>query len=77
MCFGNEAFYGLLYLNVFWSGPTILRVTIIQIFIVIFLPIALIKSAISLIHLIEASKTVADYDLTKRRAAAIKAAKKE
>lgn len=66
MCFGNEAFYGLLYLNVFWSGPTILQISIIQLFIIITLPIAFIKSAISFVHLIEASKIIADYDRTKR-----------
>lgn len=66
MCFGNEAFYGLLYINIFWSGFSILGVTIIQIFAVLLLPVALVKSGISLVHLFTASQTIAEHDVNER-----------
>lgn len=71
MCFGNEAFFGLLYANYFWSGPIILfQVTVIQVLAALFLPIALVKSAISVVHLVEASRMVADFDKNQLFAAA-------
>lgn len=66
MCFGNEAFYVLLYTNIFWSGGSILGITTIQILATLFFPVAIIKSAISLLHLVTASQTVAEFDLAQR-----------
>lgn len=63
MCFGNEAFYGLLYIAAFWSGPTILGIPAISIIAIIFVPFAVVKSLISLVHLVNASQCVANYDM--------------
>jgi len=62
MCFGNEAFFGLLYVNAFWTGPSLLGVTLMHVLITLFFPVAFLKSAISLIHLVTASQTVAEFD---------------
>lgn len=62
MCFGNEAFYGLMYINIFWSGGSLFGITTIQILAYIFFPVALIKTAISLLHLIIASQTIVEFD---------------
>uniref|UniRef100_A0A914E4K8 CDP-diacylglycerol--inositol 3-phosphatidyltransferase n=1 Tax=Acrobeloides nanus TaxID=290746 RepID=A0A914E4K8_9BILA len=59
MCFGNEAFFGLLYVNVWWSGPLYL----IPILAIIFFPVALVKQLISLVHLYTASLTIGAFDV--------------
>ncbi|CAD5226112.1 unnamed protein product [Bursaphelenchus xylophilus] len=70
MCFGNEAFYGLLYLNAFWTGPNIvLGITPMKILIAPFCVVALIKSGISVVHLITASQTVVEHDQALREKA--------
>ncbi|KAI1715506.1 CDP-alcohol phosphatidyltransferase domain-containing protein [Ditylenchus destructor] len=51
MCFGNEAFYGLLYINAFWSGPSLFGITLMQLLAFLCFPIAFVKSVISLVHL--------------------------
>jgi len=68
MCAGNEGFYTMLYL-LHWSyGPIIpiIRVGVWQVLVVVCLPIAVVKTAISLVHLVEASQTVADVDVQER-----------
>lgn len=63
MCFCNEAFYGLLYINHFYSGPALfLGVTPMHLLLVPFGAVALVKSAISAVHLVTASQEVAQYD---------------
>lgn len=66
MCFGNEAFFGLLYINAFWSGPSLLGVHFMQALAFVFLPVALVKVSISLVHLVTASQTVAEFDVAIR-----------
>uniref|UniRef100_A0AC35TLN9 CDP-diacylglycerol--inositol 3-phosphatidyltransferase n=1 Tax=Rhabditophanes sp. KR3021 TaxID=114890 RepID=A0AC35TLN9_9BILA len=66
MCLGNEAFFGLLYVLHFWTGPTILTISVFKIAAVLLFPVAAVKCAISVLHLFLASKTVADYDADKQ-----------
>ncbi|VDM59110.1 unnamed protein product [Angiostrongylus costaricensis] len=62
MCGGNEAFYLILYLRAFYPGPVIFGVYFLSYLAAIAFPIALVKSAISLVHLVTAARTVARYD---------------
>jgi len=60
MCFGNEAFFGLLYVNACWTGPWS---WILLPLLFLTFPIALVKTGISLVHLILASQRVANHDV--------------
>ncbi|VDO35831.1 unnamed protein product [Haemonchus placei] len=62
MCGGNEAFYLILYVRAFWPGPTIFGIYLLSYLAAIAFPIALVKSAISLVHLVTAAQTVVKYD---------------
>ncbi|KAK6046911.1 CDP-alcohol phosphatidyltransferase [Cooperia oncophora] len=62
MCAGNEAFYLILYVRAFWPGPAIFGVHLLSYLAAIVFPIALVKSAISLVHLVTAAQIVAKYD---------------
>ncbi|PIO73895.1 CDP-alcohol phosphatidyltransferase [Teladorsagia circumcincta] len=62
MCAGNEAFYLILYVRAFWPGPAIFGVYLLSYLAAIAFPIALVKSAISLVHLVTASQTIVKYD---------------
>jgi len=64
MCFGNEAFYGLLHINAFWSGPSLFGISFMQLLAFLCFPVAFVKSVISLVHLVTASQTVAEFDAT-------------
>jgi CDP-diacylglycerol--inositol 3-phosphatidyltransferase len=66
MCFGNEAFYGLLYINYFWTGPALFGITLMGVLCVLTFPVAFVKSAISLLHLVQASQEVVNHDLAIR-----------
>jgi hypothetical protein len=66
MCFGNEAFYGLLYINYFWTGPALFGITPMFILCLLFFPVAFVKSIISLVHLVQASQEVANHDIELR-----------
>ncbi|VDL63905.1 unnamed protein product [Nippostrongylus brasiliensis] len=72
MCAGNEAFYLILYVRAFWPGPTLFGIHFLSYLAAIVFPIALVKSAISLVHLVTAAQTIVKYDtdaiLAKRRA---------
>jgi len=72
MCAGNEGFYVTLYLLHWTYGPIIpiIRVGLFQVIAVILLPIAVVKTAISLVHLVSASQAVAEIDVTERAAVA-------
>jgi hypothetical protein len=52
MCFGNEAFYGLLYISYFWPGPSLYFINFMPLLAILVFPVAAIKSAISLVSLI-------------------------
>ncbi|CAK5013993.1 unnamed protein product [Meloidogyne enterolobii] len=49
MCFGNEAFYGLLYISHFWPGPSLYFVNFMNLLAFLVFPVAAVKSAISLV----------------------------
>lgn len=66
MCLGNEAFFSLLYVYAFWSGPSLLGIYFVPFLIVLFFPVAFVKQGISVIHLITASQTVGAIDITNR-----------
>ncbi|KHJ78195.1 hypothetical protein OESDEN_22185 [Oesophagostomum dentatum] len=74
MCGGNEAFYIILYVRAFWPGPSIFGVYMLSYLAALAFPIALVKSLISLVHLVTASQTIVKYDtdliLAKRQQAA-------
>jgi len=58
----------MLYL-LHWSyGPIIpiIRVGVWQVLVIVCLPIAVVKTAISLVHLVEASQAVAEVDVQER-----------
>ncbi|KAL3115946.1 hypothetical protein niasHT_007246 [Heterodera trifolii] len=66
MCFGNELFYGLLFVNHFWAGPGLLGIHFVPLLACAVCPVALAKSAINVLHLVTASQTVAEHDREKR-----------
>jgi CDP-diacylglycerol--inositol 3-phosphatidyltransferase len=67
MCFGNEAFYGLLYVAHFWPGPRLLFINFVPLLAALAFPVAALKSAISAVHLVAASQAVAEHDLEQKR----------
>uniref|UniRef100_A0A0N4ZN08 CDP-diacylglycerol--inositol 3-phosphatidyltransferase n=1 Tax=Parastrongyloides trichosuri TaxID=131310 RepID=A0A0N4ZN08_PARTI len=62
MCLGNEAFFGLLYLLNFYTGPTLLSISLLKVITVLMFPVAAVKIGISIIHLITASQTITEFD---------------
>jgi len=66
MCGGNELFYTGLYLMHFTSGPIVVGVGLIKILTVISAPIALVKTLISVVHLVAASVNIASLDAAER-----------
>lgn len=68
MCFGNEAFYGAVYISHFWSGPGVHGYHLMPCIAAIFLPIAVLKTVISLLHLVIAAQTIVglDHEMKKR-----------
>jgi len=68
MCAGNELFYSMLYLTHFTVGPTLLfGWGLWQVLAVISLPVAVVKSAISAVHLYAACVNVAAIDAAERQ----------
>lgn len=63
MCAGNEAFYGLLYINYFWPGPSLFGIYLIPLLATLCFPVAFVKAAISLVHLVTAAQTVVAHDV--------------
>ncbi|XP_018328668.1 CDP-diacylglycerol--inositol 3-phosphatidyltransferase [Agrilus planipennis] len=70
MCFGNEAFYSTLYLLYFTEGPIIAGISLFRALLYLSLPIAIVKSGISILHLVVASKNLAIIDINERKEAA-------
>ncbi|KAM4698474.1 CDP-diacylglycerol--inositol 3-phosphatidyltransferase [Rhinophrynus dorsalis] len=71
MCAGNELFYCMLYLLHFTEGPSvglgpIGAVGLFRVTLWICCPISLVKSLISLLHLVTASTTIASLDCAER-----------
>nr|XP_042139741.1 CDP-diacylglycerol--inositol 3-phosphatidyltransferase isoform X2 [Peromyscus maniculatus bairdii] len=66
LCAGNELFYCLLYLFNFSEGPLVGSVGLFRMGLWITAPIALLKSVISVIHLITAARNMAALDAADR-----------
>jgi len=62
MCAGNELFFSMLYVLNFTEGFLVLGVGIVRILMYASAPVMLVKSLISLVHLIEASVIIAGID---------------
>lgn len=71
MCAGNELFYSMMYLKYFTFGPIVpvLDVGLFSLLVVVCAPIALVKTVITLLHLILASKNLAIIDRADRKVA--------
>lgn len=65
MCAGNELFFSMLYLLHFYEDPT----GILKCIFYISTPIALLKSAINIVHLVTAARNMAALDLIEREEA--------
>ncbi|XP_073883034.1 CDP-diacylglycerol--inositol 3-phosphatidyltransferase isoform X4 [Macaca fascicularis] len=66
LCAGNELFYCLLYLLHFSEGPLVGSVGLFRMGLWVTAPIALLKSLISVIHLITAARNMAALDAADR-----------
>ncbi|KAL4836498.1 hypothetical protein H8958_022063 [Nasalis larvatus] len=66
LCAGNELFYCLLYLFHFSEGPLVGSVGLFRMGLWVTAPIALLKSLISVIHLITAARNMAALDAADR-----------
>lgn len=69
MCAGNEAFYSALYVWYFYSGPTVLGVSLFKLIAILSFPVAFVKAGISVLHGIVASLNLVTIDLNERAAA--------
>ncbi|XP_028670639.1 CDP-diacylglycerol--inositol 3-phosphatidyltransferase [Erpetoichthys calabaricus] len=67
MCAGNELFYCMLYLLSFYEGPSVGGMGLFRVIFWVSTPIAIMKSAISLLHLITASRNMAAIDVAERK----------
>ncbi|KAJ8979810.1 hypothetical protein NQ317_001300 [Molorchus minor] len=67
MCAGNEAFFAALYLLHFSEGPIVLGLSLFRIVLYLSAPIMLVKTGISLLHLVVASKNLAIIDMGERK----------
>lgn len=68
MCFGNEAFYAALYLIYFTGGPLVAGIPLFYIVLYLSAPVAIVKSGISLLHLVVASRNLSIIDVNERKA---------
>ncbi|XP_014664974.1 PREDICTED: CDP-diacylglycerol--inositol 3-phosphatidyltransferase-like [Priapulus caudatus] len=69
MCAGNEMFYSMLYICHFTVGPTLFGVGLWQLLCVLAAPVTLVKTGISLVHLVTASQNMAAIDAAERATA--------
>lgn len=67
MCAGNEAFYAALYLLYFTEGPTFIGMSLFRLVMYLSAPIAIIKTAISLLHGYVACINLSTIDLKERQ----------
>jgi len=73
LCFGNEAFFLLLYLNHFWSGPAFFvpvanqHIPLVQIATYSMAPLCLYKQFMNFVQLLQACKDIVAVDITERR----------
>uniref|UniRef100_UPI00398E6F28 CDP-diacylglycerol--inositol 3-phosphatidyltransferase n=1 Tax=Pristiophorus japonicus TaxID=55135 RepID=UPI00398E6F28 len=69
MCAGNELFYAMMYLLNFMEGPAVpvLGIGLFRLLVWLSLPVCVVKSAISVVHLVTASRNMAASDRADRR----------
>lgn len=67
MCAANEAFYASLYLLYFTTGPLIGGISLFKLIAFVTGPLAIIKSGISVLHAIVASKNLGIIDVAERK----------
>lgn len=67
MCAGNEAFFAALYLLYFTEGPIVFGLSLFRIVLYLSAPIMLVKTLISLLHCVVASKNLAIIDVNERK----------
>ncbi|ENN73996.1 CDP-diacylglycerol--inositol 3-phosphatidyltransferase isoform X1 [Dendroctonus ponderosae] len=67
MCAGNEAFYASLYLLYFTPGPIVFGISLFKIILYLTAPIMLVKTLISLLHCLVASKNLSIIDVNERK----------
>ncbi|XP_019877852.1 CDP-diacylglycerol--inositol 3-phosphatidyltransferase [Aethina tumida] len=67
MCAGNEAFYASLYMLHFVQGPLIAGIGLFKIILYLSLPVAVVKSAITCLHIVVASKNLGIIDVNDRK----------
>ncbi|CAH2238355.1 jg18001 [Pararge aegeria aegeria] len=72
MCAGNEAFYTGLYMMHFDKGPNVMGIGLYELIVWISMPIAVVKTCISVLHGIVASMNLAIIDCKERVALAQK-----
>lgn len=70
MCAANEAFYSSLYLLHFTEGPALHGISLYRLVACLTAPLAIIKSLISVLHAIVASKNLSIIDVNERKALA-------
>lgn len=68
MCAVNEAFYASLYLLHFTEGPVFLGISLYRLIAYLTAPLAIVKSLISVLHAIVASKNLSIIDVNERLA---------
>ncbi|CAK6444962.1 unnamed protein product [Pipistrellus nathusii] len=66
LCAGNELFYCLLYLFSFSEGPAVGSVGLFRLGLWVTAPVALMKSLISVVHLVTAARNMAALDAAER-----------
>lgn len=67
MCAGNEIFWGALYVLHFTEGPIVVGLSLFRILLYISAPISIVKTGISILHCIVASKNLAIIDRNERK----------
>ncbi|KAL3271223.1 hypothetical protein HHI36_021719 [Cryptolaemus montrouzieri] len=67
MCAGNECFYAALYVLHFTQGPLIFGLSLFKIIVYLSAPVAFVKSAISILHLIVACRNLSIIDCNERK----------
>lgn len=72
MCAGNELFYAALYVLHFTPGPLIAGCSLFKVLVYFSAPVAIVKSAISVLHCIVACKNLSIIDVNERKAIAEK-----
>lgn len=70
MCAANESFYACIYLLHFTEGPMVLGMSLFRLVAYATAPLAIIKTLISVLHGVVASKNLAIIDVNERKLAA-------